>query len=111
VTQIRVLGGAAARVPVDATAYAHRTAPIMLNLAAFWTTPADKLKQEAWVDRFRTTLTQEIKGAYVNFLGDEGPERVAVAYPGATGERLARIKAQVDPDNLFRRNQNIVPKK
>ena len=111
VTQIRVLGGAVARVPVDATAYAHRKAPIMLNLAAFWTSPEDKIKQEAWVERFMASLKQDVDGAYVNFLADEGPERVAVAYPGTTGARLAKIKAQVDPDNLFRRNQNIVPAK
>ena len=109
VAQIRVLGGAAARVPAEATAYAHRAAPIMLNLAAFWTTPEDRLKQEVWVERFMGMLRQEVTGAYVNFLADEGPERVSVAYPGATGERLARIKAAVDPDNLFHLNQNIVP--
>ena len=58
-TQIRVLGGAMARVAADATAYAHRSAPIMLNLAAFWTTPEDRVKQEAWVERFKATLKQE----------------------------------------------------
>jgi FAD/FMN-containing dehydrogenase len=109
VTQIRVLGGAAARVPVEATAYAHRRAPIMLNLAAFWTTPEDRLKQEAWVEDFMATLRQDEQGVYVNFLAAESPARVAAAYPGETGKRLARIKRHYDPHNLFRLNQNIVP--
>ena len=47
--------------------------------------------------------------AYVNFIGDEGPERVRDAYPPATWERLAAIKAVYDPTNLFQRNQNIPP--
>jgi FAD/FMN-containing dehydrogenase len=48
-------------------------------------------------------------GAYAGFLGDEGEERVRAAYPGATFDRLAAIKAQYDPDNVFRLNQNIPP--
>ena len=48
-------------------------------------------------------------GAYVGFLRDEGEARVRAAYPGATWERLAAIKADYDPDNLFRLNQNIPP--
>jgi FAD/FMN-containing dehydrogenase len=46
---------------------------------------------------------------YVNFLSDEGEARVRAAYPGATWDRLAYIKAKYDPDNLFRLNQNIAP--
>jgi FAD/FMN-containing dehydrogenase len=46
---------------------------------------------------------------YVGFLGDEGEARVQAAYPGATYDRLAAVKAQYDPDNLFRLNQNIPP--
>jgi FAD/FMN-containing dehydrogenase len=109
VVQIRVLGGALARVPVDATAYAHRKAPIMLNIAAFYTTPEDRLKREAWVDEFVATLTQDTKGAYVNFLAAEGEARVRGAYPGATWDRLRQIKRHYDPQNLFRLNQNIAP--
>jgi len=107
--QIRVLGGAIARVPADATAYAHRKAPIMLNLVAFYTTPEDKLKRDAWVEGFVATLTQETKGAYVNFLAAEGDARIRAAYPGGTWDRLRRIKRQYDPQNLFRLNQNIAP--
>ena len=109
VAQIRVLGGAYARVPVDATAYGHRKAPIMVNLAAFYTTPEDKLKRETWVDRFMADLTQETKGAYVNFLMAEGDDRIRGAYPGAIWDRLRQIKRKYDPANLFRLNQNIAP--
>ena len=48
-------------------------------------------------------------GSYVNFLGNEGTAGVHAAYPGATWDRLAAIKARYDPDNLFRLNQNIPP--
>jgi FAD/FMN-containing dehydrogenase len=48
-------------------------------------------------------------GAYVGFVGDEGEARVRAAYPGATWDRLAAIKARSDPTNLFRRNHNIPP--
>jgi FAD/FMN-containing dehydrogenase len=109
VAQIRVLGGAYARVPVEATAYGHRKAPIMVNLAAFYTTPEDKLKRDTWVDQFMADLTQDTKGAYVNFLGAESDDRVRSAYPGGIWDRLRRIKRQYDPRNLFRLNQNIAP--
>jgi hypothetical protein len=109
VTQIRVLGGAIGDVATDATAYAHRSAPIMINIAAFYTTPEDKTVQTRWVDEFADALKQEASGAYVNFIGLESPERIHAAYPTATWERLRRIKKQVDPHNLFSRNQNIVP--
>jgi FAD/FMN-containing dehydrogenase len=109
VAQLRVLGGAMARVPADATAYAHRASPIMVNVASFYTGPADRAVREAWVASFADTLRQEDGGAYVNFLGDEGADRVRAAYPGATWERLRAIKARYDPTNLFRLNQNIPP--
>ena len=67
VCQIRVLGGAVNRVPVDATAYAHRKGKIMLNLAAFYDGAADKPKKHAWVNAFATALNQGDNGAYVNF--------------------------------------------
>lgn len=109
VIQIRVLGGAVARVPVDATAYAHRKSRIMLNLAAFYEGEADRPKKQAWVDGFAKAMSQGDAGAYVNFVGDEGEARTRAAYPGATWDRLRKIKKQYDPQNLFRLNQNIPP--
>jgi FAD/FMN-containing dehydrogenase len=108
--QLRVLGGAAARVPVDATAYAHRNAKIMVNLAALYNDPAEKQKHETWVANFEDAIRQSDRGVYVNFLGDEGEEKIRAAYPGATWDKLVAVKKRYDPTNLFRLNQNIPPK-
>lgn len=109
VAQLRVLGGAMARVPVDATAFAHRQSRILANVAAFYEGPDDRLRKEAWVADFAAALHQGDHGAYVNFIGDEGEARVRAAYPGSTWDRLAAIKGRYDPTNLFRLNQNIPP--
>lgn len=109
VAQLRVLGGAVSRVPSDATAYAHRASRIMANIAAFYTGPEDKPAKQAWVDGLSAALQQGDDGVYVNFLADEGEARVRAAYPGDTWDRLAAIKAQYDPTNLFRLNQNVPP--
>ena len=109
VAQLRVLGGAIARVPADATAYAHRSEPILVNVAAFYEGPQDKPLRQAWVDGFRDALRGENHAAYVNFVGDEGESRVHDAYPAASWERLARVKAEYDPENRFRLNQNVPP--
>ena len=108
VTQIRVLGGAISRVPDDATAYAHRRQPIMLNIASMFQQPDEAAGHQAWVSGLATALGD--KGtAYVNFIGDEGNERVRQAYPGQTWDRLREVKHRYDPTNLFRVNQNIPP--
>jgi FAD/FMN-containing dehydrogenase len=109
VAQLRVLGGAMARVPADATAFAHRKSRIMANLATLYENPAEKSRHEAWVNRFADAIRQGDAGAYVNFLAIEGPERVHDAYPGATWDRLAELKRRYDPANLFHLNQNIPP--
>jgi Berberine and berberine like len=109
VAQLRVLGGAMARVPADATAFAHRASPIMVNVAAFYEGPQDRARREAWVSSFAAALHQDDASAYVGFLSDEGEARIRAAYPGATSERLRAIKARYDPTNLFRLNQNIPP--
>jgi FAD/FMN-containing dehydrogenase len=109
VAQLRVLGGAISRVPEDATAYAHRASRIMANIAAFYEGPHDKRIREAWVTDFSKAIQQGDTGAYVNFLAADGPERIRNAYPGATYDRLQRIKARYDPSNLFRLNNNIAP--
>lgn len=107
--QIRVLGGAINRVPAQQTAYAHRNSQIMVNLVNFYQDTAEQPRRRKWADDLMGALRQSDSGAYVNFIGAEGPERVRAAYPGATWERLRRIKRQYDPQNLFHRNQNIPP--
>jgi FAD/FMN-containing dehydrogenase len=109
VAQLRVLGGAMARVPAEATAFAHRASRIMVNVAAFYEGPEDRAMREAWVSDFAAALRQDDARAYVGFLGEEGEARVREAYPGATWARLRAIKGRYDPTNLFRLNQNIPP--
>jgi FAD/FMN-containing dehydrogenase len=108
-TQIRVLGGAVARVPKDATAYAHRDSRIMVNVAAMYQDPEERPKHAAWVNGLADELRQDDEGAYVGFLADEGEARVRAAYPGPTWDRLREVKRKYDPDNVFRLNQNIPP--
>ncbi len=107
--ELRVLGGAMARVPAGATAFAHRHRRILANVAAVYDGPADRDRRKGWVDGLATALQQGDDGAYVNFLGDEGLDRVRQAYPGPTWDRLVEVKRRYDPDNLFRLNQNIPP--
>jgi FAD/FMN-containing dehydrogenase len=107
--QIRVLGGAMARVPDDATAFGYRGAGMMVNVAAMYQNLDDGPKHEAWATSLTTALSGGTSAAYVGFLGDEGEEGVRRAYPPATLERLAEVKRQYDPDNLFRLNVNVSP--
>lgn len=109
VVQLRVLGGAMARVPADATAFAHRGRRIMTNVAALYQNPAEAAQHEAWVTNLASALRQGNSGAYVAFLGNEGQARVREAYPGPIWDRLVAIKRRYDPTNLFRLNQNIPP--
>jgi len=109
VAQIRVLGGAMARVSAGATALAHRSSRLMVNLAAFYEGEEERAARETWVGNFAAALRQGDGGAYVGFLGEEGEERVREAYPQPTWDRLAEIKGRYDPTNLLRLNQNIPP--
>jgi FAD/FMN-containing dehydrogenase len=109
VAQLRVLGGAMARVPAEATAFAHRASRLMVNVAAIYGRPGEAEDHRAWVDRFAAALQPAGDArAYVNFLG-EGQARIRQAYPGSTWQRLAAVKARYDPTNRFHRNQNIPP--
>jgi FAD/FMN-containing dehydrogenase len=109
VAQLRVLGGAMARVPRDATAFAHRDARIMAAVAGITFDMADRPNQQRWADAFMAQLDQGYDGAYVNFINDEPEDRVHAAFPGATWDRLAEIKGRYDPTNLFHRNHNVPP--
>jgi FAD/FMN-containing dehydrogenase len=106
---IRVLGGAAARVPTEATAFAHRQRRLLVTVSAFYSAPEEDSAHEAWATAAAAALRQGADTAYVNFLGDEGAERIRAAYPGTTWDRLAEVKRRYDPDNVFRLNQNVPP--
>jgi FAD/FMN-containing dehydrogenase len=109
VAQIRVLGGAMARVPDDATAFAHRQSRLMVTVANVYERVEDTPVHQAWVDELAGALGLNGRGAYVNFLGEEGDEGVRAAYPDPTWQRLRELKRRYDPTNVFRLNQNIPP--
>jgi hypothetical protein len=80
--QLRVPGGAAAKVPADAASYAQRASPIMVNIMTLYNA-TNRMEQELWIEDLAAALRQDQAGAYVNFLDAEGFERVWAAYPGA----------------------------
>jgi hypothetical protein len=108
--QLRVLGGAMARVPDEATAFGHRSAKLLVNIAALHERPEERPEHERWTAGLANELSAGVPaGAYVGFVGDEGDEGLRRAYPPATLKRLARVKRRYDPDNLFRLNLNVSP--
>jgi FAD/FMN-containing dehydrogenase len=107
--QLRPLGGAMARVPEDATAFAHRDAPIMAVVVSFYESDETLAEREKWVRDLAAALDDGTPGAYINFMMDDGEAGVRRAYPAVKLERLARIKSRYDPANLFRVNQNVPP--
>lgn len=107
---IHQMGGAVARVGAEATAFGNRDATFAYNLVSTWLEPGEDARH---IDANRA-LAADLEplstgGAYVNFLGDEGRARIRAAYGESTYGRLAQLKRVYDPENLFRRNQNIPP--
>ena len=107
--QMRVLGGALARVPNEATAFAHRERRLFVNVAAMYMDGGEKGTHDAWVDGLAEALGKGDAGGYVGFMGEEDEATIRAAYPGATWDRLRELKRRYDPDNLFRLNHNISP--
>ncbi|MFN8592245.1 MAG: FAD-binding oxidoreductase [Thermomicrobiales bacterium] len=104
------LGGAVARVPQDATAFDHRDAEYNLAIIATWTDPAESEANIAWAREFWEAMQPYARGVYVNYLGiGDDAGRVRAAYSPEHFARLAALKRDVDPDNVFRANQNIAP--
>jgi FAD/FMN-containing dehydrogenase len=109
VVQLRAMGGAVARVPREATAFAHRDRPLVVTVGAVYEDADERSTHDRWARETTAEVSRGRDGVYVGFLASEGEERVREAYPGATWERLRRTKARYDPENLFRLNQNIPP--
>ncbi|MGW0754627.1 FAD-binding oxidoreductase [Streptomyces sp. NPDC002587] len=107
--QVRVLGGAMARVAEDDTAFAHRNRGVMVNIAAMYADPAEAEVHTRWADELTASLQKGVPGVYVNFLADDSRARIHEAYPEHTWTRLRAIKRTYDPANLFRVNNNIPP--
>ena len=111
IVNTRVLGGAISRVTPDATAYAHREWPLMVNVAAVVGDPQALDEQRPWVEALGASLSDGAPGAYGNFVGDEGPDRIHDIYPPETYARLAKVKAECDPDNVFHHGHTVPPQR
>lgn len=112
-TQIELayLGAAAAQVSATETAFGDRSAPIIVNLLANWTEPTLDDANISWVRRLFQRLRPTMKpGVYVNFMSADEQDRVPEAYH-ERWERIVNVKSHYDPDNFFRLNQNVPPKK
>ena len=108
---MRVLGGAYARVPNEATAYGHRDRRALIWLITPFDDLAEAGRHGAWTADFEAELQAAGcgSGAYSNFLASDGEAQLHAAYPPATLARLAEIKRRYDPGNVFHSNLNIPP--
>lgn len=103
-------GGAIARVDDDAMAFGQRSTPWNVHYLSMWADPADTEKNIAYTRELATAMKPWSTGrVYLNFLGDEGQDRVESGFGAQKYARLRAIKAKWDPTNLFRHNQNIPP--
>ena len=107
--QIRVLGGAAARISSPSTAYAHRDAEALVAFLAMDGSLRAAARHTEWAASCVAALGGATRGTYVNFLGDQGSDMLSRSYTEATWQRLRQVKRRYDPTNLFRLNQNIPP--
>jgi FAD/FMN-containing dehydrogenase len=104
------MGGAVGRVAPDATAFSGRHAGYTYNVVSTWTDPYENAQHLAANREFSAALApMSTGGAYVNFVGDSDADRVRSVYGDDLYDRLARLKRQYDPSNLFSRNQNVRP--
>jgi FAD/FMN-containing dehydrogenase len=105
---VRSVGGAVSRIPDDATAYAHRQAELMFVTTAAGPKPVVEAARPAQ-DAIWGRLAPHVNGAYANFLSSATEEDVAAIYPTQIYQRLAAVKRQYDPGNLFACNHNVRP--
>ncbi len=103
-------GGAIARIPDERTALAQRQAPFNLHVLSMWENEADDAANITWTRRLAADIRPYTTGrVYLNFIGDEGEDRVKAAFGPQAYARLQALKDRYDPHNLFRLNQNIRP--
>ena len=103
------LGGAIRRVGEDETAFNGRKAGHTININATTATEAGFDEEREWSRSFWTALKPYHTSVYVNFLMEEGEDRIRQAYGPKRYDRLKALKRKYDPDNFFRLNQNISP--
>ncbi|MGW5688838.1 methyltransferase [Nonomuraea sp. NPDC003754] len=110
-TILMPLGGALARVDNDAMAFGQRDAPFNIHILSMWEDPADSERQISWTREFhRAIQPYSTGGAYLNFIGKEGGDRIKAAFGPEKYERLVELKRRYDPANVFSGNQNIPPR-
>jgi FAD/FMN-containing dehydrogenase len=103
------LGGAVGRVGEDETAFGGRSAGHTFNIAGITETEKGFEEEREWARDFWSALEPYHTSVYVNFLMEEGEERIPQAYGAIKFDRIKALKRRYDPDNLFRLNQNIRP--
>jgi hypothetical protein len=105
------MGGAVSRVRPGETALTHRDMAFMLTVSGCWQPGEERAPHVEWVRSvWRASLPGSSGAAYINHLdADEGEDRVRASY-GPAYDRLAAVKAVWDPENVFRRNNNIRPR-
>jgi hypothetical protein len=107
--ELAYLGGAAARIAADETAFGDRSSPFVLNLLGNWSDAADDARNISWIRNLFARLRPAMApGVYVNFMSGDESDRVPEAYR-ERWERLRAIKTIYDPSNFFHLNQNIPP--
>jgi FAD/FMN-containing dehydrogenase len=112
VTQVILVpgGGAAGRTPEHAMAFSGHDAPWNIHYLSIWPDPADSDRNIAWTRELAASMKPYTTGgAYLNFLGDEGQDRVKAAFGPEKYARLVELKDRWDPQNVFCLNQNIRP--
>lgn len=102
-------GGAVRRIPQEDTAFVHRDADYNLAIISRWEQPGESEKHVAWARAVHDEVRPYSTGVYVNYLGEEGNDRIKAAYGEEVYQRLVALKNRYDPNNLFRLNQNIQP--
>ncbi len=111
IIELAYLGGAAAQVGAKETAFGDRSAPFVLTLLANWSAASDDAGNIAWVRGVFNQLRPAMKpGVYVNFMSGDEQDRVPEAYQ-ERWERMVAVKSHYDPNNFFRLNQNVQPRK
>ena len=103
-------GGAPSRVDEEATAFGQRTAPWNIHFLSMWPDPADTERNIAYTRAIAAAMKPWTTGRiYLNYIGDEGADRVEASFGEQKFNRLRELKQKWDPHNLFSHNQNIPP--
>ena len=101
--------GAPSRIASDRTAFSFRTMPFVLNIHTRWQDKSQDGQSLKWAREFHEATRPFSHGVYVNFLSDEGKDRIKEAYTAEVWHKLVKVKGDWDPGNFFRVNQNISP--